>query len=87
MAVHYERRGASAVVTIDRQERRNAVDGPTAAELTEAYRSFEADDDARVMILTGAGGVVVLRGRGPQEHRELRARAWICPTGRWASPG
>ena len=62
MAVHYERRGASAVVTIDRQERRNAVDGPTAAELTEAYRSFEADDEARVMILTGAGGVSFCAG-------------------------
>jgi enoyl-CoA hydratase len=62
MAVHYERRGASAVVTIDRQERRNAVDGPTAEELTAAYRKFEADDDARVMILTGAGGIAFCAG-------------------------
>ena len=62
MAVHYERRGASAVVTIDRQERRNAVDGPTAEELTAAYRKFEDDDDARVMILTGAGGVAFCAG-------------------------
>jgi enoyl-CoA hydratase len=62
VAVHYERRGASAVVTIDRQERRNAVDGPTAEELTAAYRQFEADDDARVMILTGAGGVAFCAG-------------------------
>jgi enoyl-CoA hydratase len=62
VAVHYERRGASAVVTIDRQERRNAVDGPTAEELTAAYRKFEADDDARVMILTGAGGVSFCAG-------------------------
>jgi enoyl-CoA hydratase len=62
VAVHYERRGASAVVTIDRQERRNAVDGPTAEELTDAYRKFEADDDARVMILTGAGGVAFCAG-------------------------
>ena len=62
MAVHYERRGASAVVTIDRQERRNAVDGPTAEELTAAYRKFEADDDARVMVLTGAGGVAFCAG-------------------------
>ncbi len=62
MAVHYERRGASAVVTIDRQERRNAVDGPTAEELTAAYRRFEDDDDARVMILTGAGGVSFCAG-------------------------
>ena len=62
MAVHYERRGASAVVTIDRQERRNAVDGPTAEELTTAYRQFEDDGDARVMILTGAGGVAFCAG-------------------------
>ncbi len=62
MAVHYERRGASAVVTIDRQERRNAVDGPTADELHTAYRKFEDDDDARVMILTGAGDIAFCAG-------------------------
>jgi enoyl-CoA hydratase len=53
--VNYERVGAAAVVTIDRPERRNAVDGPTAAALLEAYERFAADDDARVMVLTGAG--------------------------------
>jgi enoyl-CoA hydratase len=53
--VTYERRGAAAVVTIDRQERRNAVDGPTADLLYDAYRRFEADDGARAMVLTGAG--------------------------------
>lgn len=53
--VTYERRGAAAVVTIDRQQRRNAVDGPTGELLAEAQRRFEEDDDARVMVLTGAG--------------------------------
>ena len=48
--------GAAALVTIDRQQRRNAVDGPTAAALHEAYVRFEADEDARVLVLTGAGG-------------------------------
>ena len=62
MPVTYERQGAAAVVTIDRPERRNAVDGPTAEELGEAYRRFEADDDARVMVLTGAGGVAFCAG-------------------------
>jgi enoyl-CoA hydratase len=42
-------------VTINRRERRNAVDGDTAAQLGEAFERFEADDDARVFILTGAG--------------------------------
>src|SRR5215218_10732403 len=62
MSVDYERRGAAAVITIDRQERRNAVDGPTAELLQEAYDRFEADDGARVMVLTGAGGVAFCAG-------------------------
>ena len=53
--VGYERIGAAALITIDRPERRNAVDGPTAAALLEAYERFAADDDARVIVLTGAG--------------------------------
>ncbi|CAN5547729.1 hypothetical protein BH20ACT19_BH20ACT19_12250 [soil metagenome] len=44
--VTYERRGAAAVVTIDRPERRNAVDGPTAELLGDAHRRFEDDDGA-----------------------------------------
>lgn len=53
--VTYERRGAAGVLTIDRPERRNAVDPATADQLLDGYREFEGDDDARVMILTGAG--------------------------------
>jgi enoyl-CoA hydratase len=53
--VTYERRGAAAVLAIDRPERRNAVNGPTAALLQDGFERFEADDEARVLILTGAG--------------------------------
>src|SRR5437879_6575105 len=60
--VRYERIGAAAVLTIDRQERRNAVDGPTAELLAEGYERFEADDGARVLVLTGAGGVAFCAG-------------------------
>ena len=60
--VRYERRGAAALITIDRQQRRNAVDGPTAALLHQAYLRFEADQDARVMVLTGAGDVSFCAG-------------------------
>ncbi len=42
-------------VTIDRPEVRNAVDGPTARALAAAFRAFEADDVAKVAVLTGAG--------------------------------
>lgn len=51
-----ERRGSVVVVTINRPEVRNAVDGPTAVLLAEAFRAFEADDSASVAVLTGAGG-------------------------------
>jgi enoyl-CoA hydratase len=53
--VRYERSGAAAVLTIDRPERRNAVDGETAGLLLDGYRRFEADDEARVLVLTGEG--------------------------------
>jgi enoyl-CoA hydratase len=43
------------VLTIDRPERRNAVDGPTAELLARAVERFEADDRARVLVLTGGG--------------------------------
>jgi enoyl-CoA hydratase len=61
-AVRYERQGEAALITIDRQHRRNAVDGPTAAALYNAYLRFEADEDARVLVLTGAGGVSFCAG-------------------------
>src|SRR5512144_1977104 len=53
--VAYERQGAAAGVMIDRPERRNAVDPKTADQLLAAYRRFEDADEARIMILTGAG--------------------------------
>ncbi len=43
--VRYERIGAAAVLTIDRRERRNAVDAETASLLLEGYREFEADEE------------------------------------------
>src|SRR5919108_2126896 len=60
--VRYERVGAAAVLTIDRQHRRNAVDGPTAERLREGFEAFAADDDARVLVLTGAGEVSFCAG-------------------------
>jgi enoyl-CoA hydratase len=60
--VRYERAGAAAVLTIDRPHRRNAVDGPTAERLLEGVGAFEADDDARVLVLTGAGDVSFCSG-------------------------
>jgi enoyl-CoA hydratase len=47
--------GPVTVVTINRPERRNAVDGSTARLLLEAFEHFDGDDAARVAVLTGAG--------------------------------
>ena len=56
MTVHYEVQGPVAIVTIDRPELRNAVDGETAAELVAAFRRFEAEPERLAAVLTGAGG-------------------------------
>jgi enoyl-CoA hydratase len=60
--VSYERIGAAAVVTIDRPERRNAIDGPTATELRKAFERFCGDDGARVLVLTGGGDAAFCAG-------------------------
>lgn len=56
MSVLVEKHGPITILSIDRPQRRNAVDRPTAEALAEALRAFEADDQARVAVLTGAGG-------------------------------
>jgi len=56
MTVHYHVSDRTVVITIDRPEVRNAVDGPTAIELAGAFRRFDTDDALDVAILTGASG-------------------------------
>jgi len=60
--VSYDRRGSAAVLTIEREERRNAVDGPTAELLADGYRRFVDDPEARVLVLTGAGDLAFCAG-------------------------
>ena len=54
--LHVERHGPVTVVTIDRPDRRNAVDRPTADALLTAFEAFDADPTASVAVLTGAAG-------------------------------
>lgn len=56
MGVRVDKRGPTTTVILDRPERRNAVDGPTAAALADAFRDFDKDPDAAVAVLWGAGG-------------------------------
>ena len=72
MTVRIEADGPVTIVTIDRPDRRNAVDGATARALADAFREFAADDSRSVAVLTGAGGtfcagadlVAILEGTG-----------------------
>lgn len=56
MTVRVERSGPVTTVVLDRPEKRNAVDGPTAVALADAFRTFEADDTQHVAVLHGDGG-------------------------------
>jgi enoyl-CoA hydratase/carnithine racemase len=60
--LRYERVGAAAVLTIDRPERRNAVDAAAARLFRQGLEDFEADEGARVLVLTGAGGEAFCAG-------------------------
>ena len=80
MTVRVERDGPVTIVTIDRAHARNAVDGPTAAVLADAFTEFADDDTSSVAILTGANGTfcagadlkAVAEGRGNPTRREGR---------------
>ncbi len=56
MTVVVEQHDRIRVITIDRPEVRNAVDGPTAQLLFDAFMRFDGDDSSDVAILTGASG-------------------------------
>ena len=66
-------------MTIDRPERRNVVDGPTADRLAAVFRDFEAHDELVVAVLTGAGGVfcagadlkAIAEGRGNRIEADM----------------
>jgi enoyl-CoA hydratase len=86
--VRTERDGPVLVVTIDRPEVRNAVDGPTAAALASTFRSFDADDELAVAVLTGAGGTfcagadlkAIAEGRGNRVEADVTLDGPLGPT-------
>jgi enoyl-CoA hydratase len=88
MSVHVEHDGPVCIVTIDRPDVRNAVDGPTATLLADAFRAFEADDALSVAVLTGANGTfcagadlkAISDGRGNRVDRDITADGPMGPT-------
>jgi enoyl-CoA hydratase len=75
MAIRLERQDAVATIVMDRPEARNAVDGPAASALAQAFREFEQDDHLRVAVLWGAGGTFCagadLKARGTERGLRL----------------
>ena len=57
MSVTIEKNGPVTTILLSRPEVKNAVDGPTAQALADAFRAFEEDDEACVAVLHGQGGV------------------------------
>ncbi|GAA1979688.1 crotonase/enoyl-CoA hydratase family protein [Amycolatopsis minnesotensis] len=56
MGVRIERQGPVTTVILDHPEKRNAVDGSAAAMLADAFREFDADEEASVAVMWGEGG-------------------------------
>ena len=83
--LHKERTARTLVVTIDRPDRRNAVDVATAKALFDAFMEFDGDDALDVAILTGAGGHFCagadLQAVAAGEARDLRPELAIGPMG------
>ncbi|HYR73639.1 MAG TPA: crotonase/enoyl-CoA hydratase family protein [Candidatus Acidoferrum sp.] len=77
MAIRIERSDMVATIVMDRPEARNAVDGPAARALIEAFEAFERDDTLRVAVLWGAGSTFCagadLKARGTERGLRLAA--------------
>ena len=84
-SVVFESDGPVATVTLDRPDCRNAVDGPTATALREAFEAFEADDALRVAVLAGAGGQFCA-GADLKAMADPARRNAVEPTGRAPGP-
>jgi len=68
-----ERRGPATVLTIDRPEVHNCIDGETAVGIARAVTGFTDDPDARVLIVTGAGTASFSSGADLKHAHELWA--------------
>jgi len=84
-----ERRGHIWIVTINRPEQMNCVDGETAQMLEKAWKTFRDDDDLFVAVLTGAGDAAFCAGAdlknlaslGPPAHASAHQRRRFITNG------
>jgi enoyl-CoA hydratase/carnithine racemase len=54
-SVLFEKRGQAFWITINRPEKRNAINGDVIAGIAKGYRDAHDDNDVRVIVLTGTG--------------------------------
>ncbi len=83
-----ERDGPVTIISINRPERRNAVNGATAKLLFDAFRAFDADESASVAVFTGTGGyfcagadLKMVATGDPEKKRELGGHTTLAPMG------
>ena len=85
MSIEFETDQNVAIITINRPERRNAVDVPSAHALYETFQQFEQDDSLSVAILTGAGGVFCagadLKALSEGEQKRIQEEGEFGPMG------
>ena len=87
-AVLVDREGAVTIISINRPDRRNAVDGATARKLYDAFLAFDADKEASVAVFTGTGGhfcagadLKKVAAGDPEKKREIGGFDSIAPMG------
>ena len=94
-AITLERRGAVAILTLNRPDRLNAISPTLRSEVAKALAAVKADDEVRALVLTGAGrgfcAGTDLLGTGPaatgrlpeptNQDERLDEMGWV---GRWA---
>ena len=61
-AILTEKRGAVGILTINRPKTLNALNVPTLLEMEAALTAFEADDEVRAIVITGAGERAFIAG-------------------------
>ncbi len=72
--IRYEKHGAVRLITIDRPDRMNSLDFEANDRLVEAWREFDADDEARVAVITGAGEAAFCAGADLKTYTMAFAR-------------
>jgi len=79
--VLYEKRGRTVVLTLNRPEAMNAINREVREGLRESFLKFRDDDDARTLVLTGAGDKAFSAGADLKEMSVLQRQRRTDPAG------